>query len=249
MSDFVVTAALMKLGYAVAAVLTVFAVLRLFDRLMGRQFADVAAKLMGPSDARDVALYFGLRFVGVCILVGMVMGCTPALAGPIFPSKYDSEIRKAVAAYWPDHPDWRAWKAQIYQESRLDPAAVSPAGAAGLAQIMPGTWRDLSRELRLPPGASPHHEIALQAGAFYMGKLRRVWSARQRSSDERHKLAQASYNAGAGNVLRAQAACDNAPLWADILPCLPQITGGHSRETIHYVAAIARWRGMMEAGL
>ena len=30
--------------------------------------------------------------------------------------------------------------AQLYQESGFDPTAVSPAGAIGIAQFMPGTW-------------------------------------------------------------------------------------------------------------
>src|SRR5579859_2797529 len=34
--------------------------------------------------------------------------------------------------------------AQLYQESAFDPRAVSPAGAEGIAQFMPGTWPNWS---------------------------------------------------------------------------------------------------------
>jgi soluble lytic murein transglycosylase-like protein len=34
--------------------------------------------------------------------------------------------------------------AQLYQESAFDPHAVSPAGAEGIAQFMPGTWPNWS---------------------------------------------------------------------------------------------------------
>jgi soluble lytic murein transglycosylase-like protein len=110
---------------------------------------------------------------------------------------------------------------------------------------MPATWREVAAQMRLPPGTSPHADIAIEAGAYYMARLRRGWSA-PRASDERHMLAQASYNAGAGNILRAQALCGGARDWRDIAPCLPRITGPvHSAETIGYVDAIRRWRARM----
>lgn len=51
--------------------------------------------------------------------------------------------------------DWRLLKAQYYQESHLKPNAVSPVGAAGVAQFMPATWRQISRELGYG-NVSPH---------------------------------------------------------------------------------------------
>ncbi len=165
----------------------------------------------------------------------------------LFPDRYDQEIKKAVERYWGDYPDWQAWKAQLYQESRLRPNAVSPVGAAGLAQFMPRTWEQVARELRLPPGASPHHDIAVQAGAYYMAKLRRQWSA-PRPAEARHALALASYNAGLGNILKAQTQCNGARDWPSIAPCLSLVTGRHAAETITYIEQIARWRKLMEAG-
>ncbi|MBR0650361.1 transglycosylase SLT domain-containing protein [Roseomonas terrae] len=196
------------------------------------------------------------RFATACLFAsvimsilfgGQVLACSSASAGTLFPSRYDAQIRASVARHWPDHPDWLAWRAQLYQESRLRPDAVSPVGAAGLAQFMPGTWRDVVRELRLPPGVSPHQDIAIDAGAYFMAKMRRAWSS-PRPSSERHRLAQASYNAGLGNILRAQSRCGGARDWADIVPCLPLVTGTrNAAETRGYVEAIARWRLRMIA--
>jgi hypothetical protein len=184
---------------------------------------------------------------GLALLLLVIAWSLPAQAGPIFSSRYDAQIRASVDRYWPDHPDWLAWKAQLVQESRLRPDAVSPVGAAGLAQFMPGTWREIAAQMRLPPGASPHQDIAIDAGAYYMARLRRIWRE-ERTSEERHRLAQASYNAGPGSILRAQARCGGRS-WAEISPCLVQVTGPqHSRETLGYIISIARWRAMMAAG-
>jgi len=164
-----------------------------------------------------------------------------------FSDRYDLQIRAAVRDYWPAYPYWRAWKAQLYQESRLDPGAVSPVGAQGLAQFMPGTWRQVSAELKLGE-ASPHTDIAISAGAFYMAKRRSGWSSPRPEAD-RHRLAAASYNAGFGNLLKAQKACGDRSLYVEIIACLPEITGQHSAETISYVRLIWKWWRMMEAGL
>ena len=132
----------------------------------------------------------------------------------------------------------------------LDPDAVSPVGATGLAQFMPGTWADVSRQLGLHGVPPTHARHAIDAGAYYMARLQRTWSA-PRPFMDRHMLAQASYNAGAGHLIKAQRLCTQqtqkpAALYADIIKCLPQVTGHHSRETITYVQRIARWRAMMD---
>lgn len=180
-----------------------------------------------------------LPFIWVCGL-----SASPA-SSALFSDRYDADIRTAVKRWWPDYPHWTSWKAQLYQESLLDPAAVSPVGARGLAQFMPGTWAEVSRELGLGP-VSPHvAKHAINAGAYYMAKLRHSWRS-PRPNEDRHKLAQASYNAGLGNILRSQRACGMAVLYSEIIACLPQITGRHSRETITYVERIAQWRSMLE---
>lgn len=251
--EFLVAAAGMKLAYALAGVLLLVGLSIWLDGRIAKAmragddfaFGRVICTIRGSALAAGI--YYGLRLVALAIVVAALMGCSPAAASP-FTDRYDRDIRGAVETWWPDYPHWRAWKAQLYQESRLDPDAVSPAGARGLAQFMPATWADMRSQLRLGPVASPHDAIAIEAGAYYMAKLRRGWSS-PRPQEARHVLAQASYNAGFGNILTAQKICNGARDWPDIEPCLPEVTGRHAAETIGYVRQIAKWRKMMEAGL
>ncbi|MBY0512051.1 MAG: transglycosylase SLT domain-containing protein [Rhodospirillaceae bacterium] len=138
-------------------------------------------------------------------------------------------------------------KAQYWQESRLNPTARSPAGAEGIAQFMPGTWRDAVKALGWPRMLSRRDAVhAIEGGAWYMRKLREGW--RNRAPADRHDLALASYNAGMGNILKAQKHCGDARLWSHIAPCLPRVTGPrNARETTTYVSNIHRWHRAMEA--
>jgi len=161
-----------------------------------------------------------------------------------FPDAYDGQIKAAAQRWWPGLP-WTLWKAQLYQESRLDPLAVSPVGATGLAQFMPGTWAMVTKALRWELIDRRLAGPAIEGGAYYMATLRKQWKAK-RPDEDRHKLAQASYNAGIGHLLTAQALCGGAALYDEIVACLPRVTGKHSKETIGYVIYIAKWNAMME---
>ena len=171
----------------------------------------------------------------------------PCSSASSFPNRYDTLIEHAAGRYLPG-VDWRLWKAQLYQESQLNPAAVSPVGAAGLAQFMPGTWAEVSRELGYE-AISPHMAApAIDAGAYYMAKLRKGWSS-PRPEMDRHSLAAASYNAGFGSILKAQRACGGAVQYAQVIKCLPEVTGHHSSETTTYVQRIWQWWTQMVLGL
>ena len=76
----------------------------------------------------------------------------------------------------------------IFKESRFDPGAVSPAGAEGIAQFMPGT-----AEMR---GLDDSFDIAkaLPASAKYLGELKTGFG--------NLGLAAAAYNAGESRVSR-----------------------------------------------
>lgn len=92
-----------------------------------------------------------------------------------------------------------------------------------------------------------HASAAIQAGAYYMAKLRAAWTA-PRPEDDRHRLALASYNAGLGNILAAQRACGGPPGYDDVMACLPEITGRHAQETLSYAPLIYRWFAVMVVG-
>ncbi|MEM6440261.1 MAG: lytic transglycosylase domain-containing protein [Pseudomonadota bacterium] len=76
----------------------------------------------------------------------------------------------------------------IWQESRFDPGAVSPAGAQGIAQFMPGTaaLRGLKNPFEV--------EAAIPASAAYLAELRGRFG--------NLGLAAAAYNAGEDRVAR-----------------------------------------------
>lgn len=159
-----------------------------------------------------------------------------------FSPKYDGLIRTAVIEQWRDLPDPRYWKAQLCQESLLDPKAVSGVGAEGLAQIMPATYAEIVRTLHWDAAVSAFDpERAVAAGAYYQGRTRRFWSPTGRTPVQRNALGTAGYNAGNGNIVKAQTACQGAALWDDISPCMQQITGKYARETLTYVSNIQRF--------
>lgn len=168
----------------------------------------------------------------------------PCLAG-LHDVKYDTLFESHGRSYLPAY-DWHWLKAQAYQESRYDPAAVSPVGAMGLMQIMPTTGRELAAATGVVgPLTSP--AISVLYGAFYMRRMVGIWHS-PRTDEERLELALASYNAGAGNVIRAQRLANGHPLWVVISPRLQDITGRHATETLRYVASIFQWHCALLAG-
>lgn len=138
------------------------------------------------------------------------------------------------------------WKAQLAAESAIDPSAVSPVGAAGLAQFMPATWREVTAAMGWQAVSPFDVRYAIEGGAFYLARMIRFWTA-PRPVEDRWRLGQASYNAGAGNILKAQRACGGPALYAAIVACLPQITGRHAAETLAYVPRIWRLWARFEA--
>lgn len=80
-------------------------------------------------------------------------------------------------------------EALVWQESRWRPGAVSPAGARGLGQLMPGTARELGVDPRDP------HANLIGAARYLRQQLTRF--------DNDVERALAAYNAGPGRVQRA----------------------------------------------
>lgn len=100
---------------------------------------------------------------------------------------YEADIREAELRYG---IPIGLLQALIWQESRFNPMAVSPAGAAGLAQLMPKTALYLGVKNRHDPAAS------IDGGARYLKEMLGKFEAIH--------LALAAYNAGPGAVERAK---------------------------------------------
>jgi soluble lytic murein transglycosylase-like protein len=98
---------------------------------------------------------------------------------------YDTVIAGAALQYGVPAP---LIKAVALAESGMNPRAVSPAGAQGLMQLMPGT----ARELAVVDPFDPTQ--AIDGGARYL--------ARQLNEFGSTELALAAYNAGPGAVKR-----------------------------------------------
>ena len=143
-------------------------------------------------------------------------------------NRYDSLI-----AYYSSMKqiDWLLLKAQIKAESAFNPDAVSPVGAMGLCQFMPGTWKEWEDGT---PGIQPVQvgaklidprdpEDAIQAQAFYMRWLLDLFAG-----DEQKTLA--AYNWGPTNVRKAVQA--KGAEWSSLLP----------DETQKYVARIQQYK-------
>jgi soluble lytic murein transglycosylase-like protein len=150
---------------------------------------------------------------------------------------------KAAAATFLPMLDWRWLKAQGFQESRFDANARSPVGAVGPMQFMPDTWSiDVlgSPTLRFPKNAQATDPVyAIPAAAWYDRQQWNRWISPGRSPIDRIRLMLASYNAGFGHILEAQAKAHGALEAGAILSQLFQITGSaNAKQTRDYVERI-----------
>lgn len=161
-------------------------------------------------------------------------------------TQYDHQFVKYTAKYLPG-VDWRLLKAQGMAESNLDPDAESPVGAVGVMQMMGETWSDIQAELKWAGACRKDADRSIEAGAYYMSKLIKGWSS-PRPDMDRYCLALASYNAGFGNLIKAQKKANGALDYKSIIRKLPDITGTHSAETIAYVKRIYNYYMQLVTG-
>ncbi|PLY04754.1 MAG: hypothetical protein C0622_02280 [Desulfuromonas sp.] len=117
-------------------------------------------------------------------------------------TQYGPLILREIEAHFPelliDIPrGWLIIHAQVWQESRWQPTAKSPVGAAGLLQLMPATDFEIDGDY---DGFNP--EGNLDNGIRYLAhQYRRLNEIPD--PDERIRFALASYNCGRGYVNKA----------------------------------------------
>lgn len=95
--------------------------------------------------------------------------------------------------------DWRLLAALAYTESRFDSMAVSRKGAQGLLQIMPIHAQAIDGKKPDLLDASTN----IHSGAILVRKLFRMFSYII-DEEERLKFVVAAFNAGTGNIIKAQ---------------------------------------------
>jgi len=128
-------------------------------------------------------------FLALCAATCSICDAAVASANAsVAADPYAPFVREASRRF--DIPEDWIWRV-MYAESRGKSRAVSPVGAMGLMQIMPGTWAMLTAQYRL--GSDPFDVRAnILAGAAY---LRAMWN---RYGDANLMLA--AYNAGPGRA-------------------------------------------------
>ena len=156
-------------------------------------------------------------------------------------TEFDRHFSKYSKRYFGPAFDWRYFKAQAIAESRLQVDARSEAGAVGLMQVMPRTFEEIRQRNPAIQGRIEQPRWNIAAGIWYDRQNFVVWTA-SRPVVDKIKFMFGSYNAGRGNILRAQrlALADglNGTRWSDIEARLPEVTGRRSRETRGYVRRI-----------
>lgn len=155
-------------------------------------------------------------------------------------TRYDDFFKLYAAMFFDDLVAWPWFKAQAMAESNLRVDAVSPAGAQGLMQLMPATAAEMARLLYLDPPDLCNPRTNILLGIAYSKRMWDVWKAEE--GLERLCFAFASYNAGMGNILKAQSLADVSDQWASLVKVLPRVTGHHAQETITYIQRIKRYR-------
>lgn len=163
-----------------------------------------------------------------------------------FTDAYDAAICRSVANRWADFPHPERLKGQLYQESQLNPDAISPVGAEGIAQFMAPTWADVVKQMGLPVGTNRHAaKYAIDAAAFYMAQQRRFPDWRGWADPERHFMAEAAYNAGPGNVRKALRLAPEKT-YASMIATLAAVTGKANQfQTSEYTKRITLWTTRM----
>ncbi len=150
-----------------------------------------------------VSLTLVVALVGSALVGGwLALGAAQEkgmLGGPmVVPEELRPVIRKAAKRC--DAVPVEILAAQIAAESGWDPAAVSPAGARGIAQFMPATWEQYGIDASGDGVADIWDPVdAIHSAAELNCVNRRL--VREASGNRLHNTL-AAYNAGFGSVLK-----------------------------------------------
>ncbi len=163
-------------------------------------------------------------------------------------SKFDNYFSKYSKRFFGPGMDWKIFKAQAVAESRLKANAKSYVGAKGVMQIMPKTFDEILRKNPAIKGTREQPRWNIAAGIWYDKSIWDLWQA-DRPFQDRVDFTMGAYNAGKGNIIKAQKKAKKMGLdpnrWRSIEKTLPFVTGKHSKETIGYVDKIKTIKGVL----
>ena len=160
---------------------------------------------------------------------------------PEISNEYDSIYRASVHQFYPprfsDDKEFCWVKSQAIAESNQDPQAISPAGAMGVLQLMPDTFDEIADRYGIQPDAHDAR-VNIQMGVAYQSTIFKIWYT-DRTKKCHREVSNASYNAGPGNIIKAQIQAMGAPCFPEIGEKLYIVTGEkNSAETNNYLKRI-----------
>ncbi len=164
-----------------------------------------------------------------------------ALAQTRASERYDETFRKYTKRYFGPSFDWRLFKAQAIAESNLKVGARSGAGARGIMQLMPATYREIRSKNPEITGRWDHPEWNIAAGIAY---ARQLWTAWTNDFIVEHvrEFMLSSYNAGRLTLLRAQKVAEEHKLdprvWPSIESVAPTVPRWRHDETLAYLSRV-----------
>lgn len=155
----------------------------------------------------------------MCVMVGLMVMMTDALALDASAPYRSTLVREAQAVYGPDAPT-PMFAGQIQQESGWRPNVTAWDNGRGLAQFMDGTTKQVTALFPELGPADPYNASwAIRAMVRYDGWIYR----RVKGKDECHRWAAVlkGYNAGPGYVLQAQAKSPDPGTWFGVTEFIP----------------------------
>jgi membrane-bound lytic murein transglycosylase F len=164
-----------------------------------------------------------------------------AFAQAAVTDRFDETFRKYAKRYFGPGFDWRLFKAQAIAESNLQIGARSRAGARGIMQLMPATYREVRSKNPEITGHWDHPEWNIAAGIAYS---RQLWTAWANDSYAQHlrEFMIGSYNAGRYTLLRAQKVAQEHSLdsraWPSIEIVAPSVPRWRYDETLEYLTRV-----------